>query len=162
MADKTTTLKTQTGDNVYPNVLDENIPNSIVRGVELNAVQENLNNKIAELANGMKGEINSKQNILYSHFITLIYTGNYTVLYLIIYNTSQEEFAVDTLASYLSDKKVLVNGNLNGNVPTYIKGEGGIIKMYYRTAGDNNINQEPDVYSDLSSFEISDLVTPVD
>ena len=31
MADKTTTLKTKTGDNVYPNVLDKNIPDTITR-----------------------------------------------------------------------------------------------------------------------------------
>ena len=31
MADKKTTLKTKTGDNVYPNVLDGNIPATIAR-----------------------------------------------------------------------------------------------------------------------------------
>ena len=31
MADKTTTLKTKTGDNVYPNVLEKNIPDTITR-----------------------------------------------------------------------------------------------------------------------------------
>lgn len=31
MADKKTTLKTKTGDNVYPNVLEDNIPASIAR-----------------------------------------------------------------------------------------------------------------------------------
>ena len=31
MADKKTTLKTKSGDNVYPNVLEDNIPSSIAR-----------------------------------------------------------------------------------------------------------------------------------
>ena len=31
MADKKTTLKTKSGDNVYPNVLDGNIPDTIAR-----------------------------------------------------------------------------------------------------------------------------------
>ena len=31
MADKKTTLKTKSGDNVYPNVLEDNIPASIAR-----------------------------------------------------------------------------------------------------------------------------------
>ena len=30
MANKKTTLKTQTGDNVYPNVLKENLPASTI------------------------------------------------------------------------------------------------------------------------------------
>ena len=30
MANKTTTLKTQTGDNVYPNVLKGNLPSAVV------------------------------------------------------------------------------------------------------------------------------------
>ena len=30
MANKKTTLKTQTGDNVYPNVLKENLPEAVV------------------------------------------------------------------------------------------------------------------------------------
>lgn len=160
MADKTTTLKTKTGDNVYPNVLDKNIPDSIVRGVELNAVQENLNNKIAEAANGLKGEIDSKQNISYSHFITMTDPPNNIALYLIIQNISDEQFTSDTLASYLEDKKVLANGNMSGYIPAYIAGEGGIIKVYYMNPGDSALNS--DEYADLSSFAISDLVSPVE
>ena len=83
-------------------------------------------------------------------------------LYLTIQNTSGDTFTADTLASYLEGKKVLANGNLHGVVPTYIAGEGGIIKVYYRTPGDNNINPTPDEYQDLSSFTITDLVSPVE
>lgn len=162
MADKTTTLKTQTGDNVYPNVLDKNIPDSIVRGVELNAVQENLNNKIYEIANSMKGEIDSKQNISYSHFITITNSNDGIALYLTIQNITNTSFTADMLASYLAGKKVLANGNLHGLVPTYIAGEGGTIKVYYRTPGDSDINPPPDEFVDLSSFAISDLVNPVE
>lgn len=37
MADKKTTLKTKTGDNVYPNVLEDNIPASIARTSDIEA-----------------------------------------------------------------------------------------------------------------------------
>ena len=37
MADKKTTLKTKTGDNVYPNVLDDNIPATIARTSDIEA-----------------------------------------------------------------------------------------------------------------------------
>ena len=37
MADKKTTLKTKTGDNVYPNVLDGNIPDTIARTSDIEA-----------------------------------------------------------------------------------------------------------------------------
>ena len=37
MADKKTTLKTKTGDNVYPNVLDGNIPATIARTSDIEA-----------------------------------------------------------------------------------------------------------------------------
>ena len=37
MADKKTTLKTKTGDNIYPNVLDGNIPATIARASDIQA-----------------------------------------------------------------------------------------------------------------------------
>ena len=37
MADKKTTLKTKAGDNVYPNVLDGNIPATIARTSDIQA-----------------------------------------------------------------------------------------------------------------------------
>lgn len=98
----------------------------------------------------------------YYHFITMTYSDSSIALYLTIQNTSETEFDADTLASYLAGKKVLVNGNLHGVVPTYIAGEGGSIKVYYMTPGDSNINPTPDEYQDLSSFTITDLVTPVE
>ena len=102
----------------------------------------------------------------YSHFITLTNSADNVVLYLTIQKSyifeTGNEFNVYTLAEYLAGKKVLANGNLHGVIPTYIAGEGGKIKIYYRTPGDNNINPTPDEYSDLSSFTISDLVSPVE
>lgn len=98
----------------------------------------------------------------YSHFITMTNSTDNVVIYLTIQNTSNTSFTAETLASYLAGKKVLANGNLHGVVPTYIAGEGGSIKVYYMTPGDTNINSDPDVYGDLSSFAISDLVTPVE
>lgn len=101
------------------------------------------------------------QRQTYSHFITMENSLINVALYLTIQNTSEVEFTADTLASYLADNNVLVNGNLHGVVPTYIAGIGGSINVYYMTPGDNNINPDPDVFGDLSSFTISDLVTPV-
>lgn len=102
----------------------------------------------------------------YTHFITLTNAANNIVLYLTIQKSYIFEtgnvFNVYTLAEYLAGKKVLANGNLHGVVPTYIAGEDGKIKIYYRTPGDSNINPTPDEYQDLSSFEISELITPVD
>lgn len=98
----------------------------------------------------------------HTHFITMTNSTDNVALYLTIQNTDETAFTADTLASYLAGKKVLANGNLHGVIPTYIAGEGGSIKVYYRNPGDNNINPDPDVFGDLSSFAISDLVTPVE
>ena len=38
MADKKTTLKTKAGDNVYPNVLEGNIPATIARTSDIEAI----------------------------------------------------------------------------------------------------------------------------
>lgn len=46
MANKKTTLKTSTGDNVYPNVLDENIPENIVRDATLESAVTSLSQNI--------------------------------------------------------------------------------------------------------------------
>ena len=99
---------------------------------------------------------------LYYHFITMTNSNDNIALYITIQNTEVTELTADMLAEYLAGKKVLVNGNLHGVVPTYIAGEGGVIKIYYRTPGDSNINPTPDEYQDLSSFTITDLVSPVE
>lgn len=106
-------------------------------------------------------ESHALQLLNYSHFITMKNSANNIALYLTIQNTDETAFTAETLATYFADKKVLANGNLHGVVPTYIAGEFGIIRVYYMTPGDNNINPQPDEFSDLSSFEISDLVKPV-
>ena len=100
--------------------------------------------------------------VYYSHFITMTYSSSNVVLYLTIQNAYNIEYSNDTLSDYLAGKKVLANGNLHGSVPTYITKEGGSIKVYYMNPGDNNINPEPDVFSDLSSFTITDIVSPVE
>lgn len=96
------------------------------------------------------------------HFITLKNSTDNVVLYLCIQKLDDYAFSIANLSEYLADKKVLVNGNLHGVVPTYIAGEGGVIKIYYRTPGDSNINPTPDEYHDLSSFTIDELITPVE
>lgn len=42
MTDKTTTLTTQTGDSIYPNVLDENIPDTIARVSDVNKIKTDV------------------------------------------------------------------------------------------------------------------------
>ena len=42
MADKTTTLTTQTGDSIYPNVLDENVPDTIARVSDVNKLKTDV------------------------------------------------------------------------------------------------------------------------
>ena len=125
------------------------------------------NQTIMYLYGGLFGDTISQFKLMiftdyYSHFITLTDSTNNIAIYLTIQSTNETEFTADTLASYLVDKKVLANGNLHGVVPTYIAGEGGVIKIYYMTPGDNNINPTPDEYQDLSSFTITDLVTLVE
>lgn len=278
MADKTTTLKTKTNDNVYPNVIGDNRDNAIVNSAHINHTltadhkinfrldtnisnlifnslqkpagltktklvgvgtngQENIeigdnltlaNGKLSATGGGYdeitfsndwssctgtitgtkpvlinKGEekiltiqklisnsasiffdisINDNKIILseilvynnqtykeeykilaqlYHHFITMTNSTDNVALYLTIQNTSEDRFTENNLASYLAGKKVLANGNLHGVVPTHIAGEGDVIKIYYMTPGDSNINPTPDEYQDLSSFTITDLVAPV-
>ena len=49
MADKITTLRTKSGDNVYPNVLDSNIPETIAR-------DEQVNNGFAQVETKLAGK----------------------------------------------------------------------------------------------------------
>lgn len=51
MADKITTLRTKSGDNVYPNVLDSNIPETIAR-------DEQVNNGFAQVETKLAGKQN--------------------------------------------------------------------------------------------------------
>ena len=47
MADKITTLRTKSGDNVYPNVLEQNIPETIARNNHVNEAFVEVEGKIA-------------------------------------------------------------------------------------------------------------------
>ena len=47
MADKITTLRTKSGDNVYPNVVDSNIPETIARNDHVNQAFVEVEGKIA-------------------------------------------------------------------------------------------------------------------
>lgn len=64
MTDKKTTLKTKGGDNVYPNVLDANIPDTIARMTQLSKVEKSVKDEIAQSTNSLKGEIDGKQDTL--------------------------------------------------------------------------------------------------
>ena len=47
MANKITTLKTKLGDNVYPNVLEQNIPETIARDEQVNNGFAQVDTKLA-------------------------------------------------------------------------------------------------------------------
>ena len=113
-------------------------------------------------ADGTLGDVSYEAYKHYYHFITMTNSTDNIALYLVIQNSESDAYSADRLDYYLAGKKVLANGNLHGVVPTYIAGEGGVIKIYYRTPGDSNINPTPDEYQDLSSFTITDLVSPVE
>lgn len=95
------------------------------------------------------------------HFITMTDSTDNIVLYITINNSDNSQIDHAALVSYLAGKKVSASGNLHGSVPTYITGEGRGIKIYYMTPGDSNINPDPEVIGDISSFNISDQVTPI-
>lgn len=59
MADKTTTLRTKSGDNVYPNVLDSNIPETIARNDHVNQAFVEVEGKIA----GKQNKLTAGDNI---------------------------------------------------------------------------------------------------
>ena len=58
MADKITTLKTKSGDNVYPNVLDSNIPETIARNDHVNQAFVEVEGKIAGKQNKLTAGAN--------------------------------------------------------------------------------------------------------
>ena len=59
MADKITTLRTKSGDNVYPNVLDSNIPETIARNNHVNEAFVEVEGKIA----GKQDKLTAGDNI---------------------------------------------------------------------------------------------------
>ena len=59
MADKITTLRTKSGDNVYPNVLDSNIPETIARNDHVNQAFVEVEGKIA----GKQDKLTAGDNI---------------------------------------------------------------------------------------------------
>lgn len=154
LAEGTQMIATQYAYNTEENVIVAMLPVTNTDLTPLNMIFSLSSNNV----------INMGGQTIYSyyHFITMTNSTDNVSLYLTIQDNFDTEYNIYTLASYLADKKVLANGNLHGVVPTYIAGEGGIIKVYYRTPGDSNINPTPDEYQDLSSFTITDLVTPVE
>ena len=59
MADKITTLRTKSGDNVYPNVVDSNIPETIARNNHVNEAFVEVEGKIA----GKQDKLTAGDNI---------------------------------------------------------------------------------------------------
>ena len=149
-------------DDDTGSILSYIIYNTVNKKLQYMSVTPNVDETNEKVTFHISDTLLNYMDQVQSHFITLTDSANSVVLYLTIQNTDETELTADTLAEYLAGKKVLANGNLHGVVPTYIAGEGGIIKVYYRTPGDNNINPTPDEYQDLSSFDVIDLVTPVE
>ena len=59
MANKITTLKTKLGDNVYPNVLEQNIPETIARDEQVNNGFAQVDTKLA----GKQDKLTAGDNI---------------------------------------------------------------------------------------------------
>ena len=59
MANKITTLKTKLGDNVYPNVLEQNIPETIARYEQVNNGFAQVDTKLA----GKQDKLTAGDNI---------------------------------------------------------------------------------------------------
>ena len=59
MADKINTLKTKEGDNVYPNVLEQNIPETIARYEQVNNGFAQVDTKLA----GKQDKLTAGDNI---------------------------------------------------------------------------------------------------
>lgn len=153
------------GENIYtlPFIYEDENPDSGILHINelIGGMEFNDDTGKVRIAGTMK-TFDIYPSRFYNHFITMTNSSSNVVLYLTIQTSVNTTITADMLTGYLAGKKVLANGNLHGIVPTYIAGEGGVIKVYYRTPGDSNINPTPDEYQDLSSFTITDLVTPVE
>ena len=64
MADKKTTLKTKTGDNVYPNVLDGNIPATIARVADVDQTIKTTKESLESDINAIGAKTDTKQDKL--------------------------------------------------------------------------------------------------
>ena len=64
MADKKTTLKTKTGDNVYPNVLDGNIPATIARVADVDQTIKTTKDSLQSDINAIGAKTDTKQDKL--------------------------------------------------------------------------------------------------
>lgn len=64
MADKKTTLKTKTGDNVYPNVLDGNIPDTIARVADVDQTIKTTKESLQSNIDAIGAKTDTKQNKL--------------------------------------------------------------------------------------------------
>lgn len=64
MADKKTTLKTKTGDNVYPNVLDGNIPATIARVADVDQTIKTTKESLQSNIDAIGAKTDTKQDKL--------------------------------------------------------------------------------------------------
>ena len=64
MADKKTTLKTKTGDNVYPNVLEGNIPATIARVADVDQTIKTTKESLEGEINAIGAKTDTKQDKL--------------------------------------------------------------------------------------------------
>lgn len=64
MADKKTTLKTKSGDNVYPNVLENNIPATIARVADVDQTIKTTKESLQGNIDAIGATVDTKQNKL--------------------------------------------------------------------------------------------------
>ena len=74
MADKKTTLKTKTGDNVYPNVLDGNIPATIARTSDIEATYA-TKSAVSLMAQTKQDKLTAGDNIIINGDVISATTG---------------------------------------------------------------------------------------
>jgi hypothetical protein len=64
MADKKTTLKTKAGDNVYPNVLEDNVPATIARVADVDKTIKTTKESLQGNIDAIGAKVDTKQNKL--------------------------------------------------------------------------------------------------
>lgn len=178
MADKTTTLKTKTNDNVYPNVIGDNRKNAFVDSSTITHHFYDQTHKVGfQIANETNIKIQNSlqkpkgltetvliavgkygQEIanIYTHFITL--TNSTSTFYFNYQNNSDYKLnTLDKLKISLAGKFLLCTGHTDTEKAEYISGDRDNIVV---GVVDNSDNSTSGITID-SSYTISDDVSPI-
>lgn len=135
MANKKTTLKTQTGDNVYPNVLKENLPAEVVYYGEPG--QAGAGN---EGSGGSAGGAAAEQH-LYNHILNLPISGGYVYLSIV---SSQETPYTDknSIANRLTGAYPC-SGHYSNKPVVWIRGTSNLLMVGVLDLANNVVSAQP-------------------